>query len=68
MKNKQRVITPQIEKCHICGSFAKCIDWNYDMRYRVMCNNNHSTVGEYNSAHRAVCKWNNIQKTLDTGT
>jgi len=61
---KQKLITPEILPCAICGSAAKVIDWNYNMQYRVICNNNHTVTGSFITRHRAICKWNNIHKTM----
>ena len=58
----QPVKTPPIANCAKCGSQAKVIDWNFRMRYRVMCDNNHTSTGECNTANRAICRWNNAQK------
>lgn len=61
---KQPIFTPPIEKCAVCGAEAKCIDWNFNMRYRVMCDKNHIATGEFNTRHRAICRWNNEQKKV----
>ena len=58
---KQPIFTPKIQKCAVCGAEAKCIDWNFNMRYRVMCDKNHIATGEFNTKHRAICRWNNEQ-------
>ena len=65
MRNKSQVpITPSILSCARCGADGTPIDWNYRMRYRVMCGNNHTSTGECNTAHRAVCMWNNAQRRI----
>ncbi|WP_230688592.1 hypothetical protein, partial [Streptococcus pneumoniae] len=43
---------------------AKCIDWNFNMRYRVICDKNHIATGEFNTRHRDICRWNNEQKKV----
>lgn len=60
----QRIITPPVANCEVCGVKAMCLDWNYNFRYRVMCDNNHVATKECGSAHRAICRWNNAQKRL----
>lgn len=61
----QKVHTPAIIKCH-CGADAKCIDWDFNQRYQVLCDNNHSALGtgRCNTAHRAICRWNNAIKSM----
>ena len=58
---KQPIFTPEILPCKICGAKAEVLDWEFRMRYRVMCDNNHMIGGECNTVHRAVCRWNNKQ-------
>ena len=58
---KQIPKTPEIAKCAKCGADAQVIDWYYDMRYRVICDNNHTATGACNTIHRAIVKWNNKQ-------
>ncbi len=60
--SKQTPKTPEIAKCAKCGADAKCIDWDFDMRYRVFCDNNHIATGRCNTEHRAIMKWNNNQQ------
>jgi hypothetical protein len=60
----QKVTTPPIKNCVKCGTAAKCIDWNFKMRYRVMCDQNHICTGEFNTRHRAICRWNNAQDKI----
>lgn len=55
---KQVPITPAIKDC-ICGAKAVAVDWDFRDRYRVVCDNNHTFMGECNTRHRAICKWNN---------
>jgi hypothetical protein len=55
---KQKLITPPIMDC-ICMSKARLIDWEFRDRWRVMCDKNHTFTGEFNTRHRAVCRWNN---------
>jgi len=55
---KQKVITPPISTC-FCGSKAKVVDWNWNERYLVMCDNNHTLSKECGSHHKAICLWNN---------
>lgn len=57
----QPIFTPEIEKCW-CGAPARPIDWDFKMRYQVMCDNNHTLSKECNTKHRAICKWNNRVK------
>lgn len=62
---KQPIFTPPIQPCAICGAQAKTIDWNYNGRWVVMCDNNHThwhiDGGGCTSRHRAICRWNNKQ-------
>jgi len=60
----QKIKTPPIEPCAICGASAKSIDWYFRSRYRVICDNNHTATGEFNTVHRAICRWNNAQKKI----
>jgi hypothetical protein len=64
---KQKVFTPDILPCSICGSSAGVIDWNYNLLYKVYCDNNHSTNSGTGciTINRAVHKWNNKQKDLN---
>ena len=57
----QKIITPNIQNCSVGGAVAKCIDWDYNFQYQVMCENNHTSTGKCASRHRAICKWNNKQ-------
>ena len=59
---KQTPILPVILKCQ-CGASARVIDWNFSMKYKVMCDNNHSLFGENITVNRAIHKWNNFQLT-----
>jgi len=60
----QKIYTPAIKACAKCGAPAKVLDWNFNMRYRVMCDNNHTATGECNTQHRAICRWNNKQDKM----
>lgn len=60
----QLVTTPTTMKCAKCGALAHVIDWNYNMRYRVVCDKNHTATGKFNTVHIALCKWNNAQDKL----
>ncbi len=57
----QRVFTPPIADCAICGAKAMCIDWHFRGMWRVMCDNNHTATRECGTTHRAICRWNNAQ-------
>lgn len=57
----QIVKTPAILNCTKCGAKAVCIDWDFQDRWRVMCDNNHTETKECGSRHRAICRWNNKQ-------
>jgi hypothetical protein len=59
---KQKIKTPEIEKCARCGAQAQCIDWDFNMLYRVICDNNHVSTGKCFTVHKAICKWNTQQK------
>ena len=61
---KQRVITPPIADCAICGAKAMCIDWDFRFAYKVICDNNHVATRECGTVHRAICRWNNAQARL----
>ncbi len=56
---KQKVITPDIKPCPVCGSRAVALSWNFNFNYQVMCDKNHTLTKECGSRHRAICKWNN---------
>lgn len=58
----QKVVTPPIAPCAVCGAEADCIDWDFNMQYRVMCKNNHTSTGRLSTVHRAVCRWNSAQQ------
>jgi len=62
----QKIITPPIEICAICGEPASAFDWDYNLKYKVFCKNNHSATGRCNTRHRAVMLWNNAQKAKKT--
>ena len=59
---KQPIKTPPIAPCARCGADAKCIDWDFRDRWRVMCDNNHTSTKECGTRHRAICRWNNTQE------
>ena len=61
---KQPIKTPPIATCARCGADAKCIDWDFRDRWRVMCNNNHTSTNECATKHRAICIWNNAQTRM----
>ena len=61
---KQPIKTPPIATCARCGADAKCIDWDFRDRWRVMCNNNHTSTNECATKHRAICLWNNAQTRM----
>ena len=61
---KQPIKTPPIATCARCGADAKCIDWDFRDRWRVMCNNNHTSTNECATKHRAICVWNNAQTKM----
>ena len=61
---KQPIKTPPIATCARCGADAKCIDWDFRDRWRVMCNNNHTSTNECATNHRAICLWNNAQTKM----
>lgn len=63
----QKVVTPKIKECPICGAEAKALSWNFDFNYQVMCDNNHTLTKECGSRHRAVCKWNNKADKINKG-
>lgn len=65
---KQKVVTPPVENCAKCGAPACCIDWDFNMMYQVMCDNNHTATGKFNTFNRAVCKWNNAQHIYKEST
>jgi hypothetical protein len=60
----QKIKTPEIEKCAKCGSRASCIDWDFNMLYRVICDKNHVATGKCLTRHKAICKWNTQQKII----
>lgn len=60
----QKIHTPDIKVCAICGAKAIIIDWDYDCNYRVYCDNNHTATKNCGSVHRAICKWNNAQAKI----
>ena len=60
----QKITTPPIAKCAACGADAKCIDWDYDFGYRVICDNNHTATGKFITSHRAICRWNTAQRKV----
>ena len=55
---------PQIAACAKCGAEAKCIDWDFDNRWQVICDNNHTCTKKCGTTHRAICRWNNVQEKL----
>ena len=57
----QRPITPPIALCAKCGAKAECLDWDFNDRWQVICDNNHTSTKECGSRHRAICRWNNAQ-------
>jgi len=59
--SNQVVKIPRILNCTICNAPASVIDWNYNMKYKVMCDNNHSLKGECCTINRAIRRWNNEQ-------
>lgn len=61
---RQRPITPKTKNYARCDAPAHVIDWDYNMRYQVMCDKNHTATGKFNTVHRAICKWNNTQNKL----
>lgn len=63
---KQKVITPPVLNCSICGSPARVIDWDYNMLYKVYCDKNHTTNAGKGciTVNRSVHKWNNKQIKL----
>lgn len=60
----QKIITPSISNCAICGAVAKVLSWDFDFNYKVICDNNHTSPQECGSRHRAICRWNNKQIKL----
>ena len=60
----QLVKLPTITKCH-CGATARVIDWNYNLMYKVYCDNNHSLPGKNITVNRAIHKWNNAINKAD---
>jgi hypothetical protein len=62
----QQIKTPSVAPCTRCGAEARCIDWHYNGKYKVWCDNNHTSTKECGSWHRAVCLWNNAQTKLLT--
>lgn len=58
---RQKVKTPDIATCAICGAKATALDWDYRDMWRVMCDNNHTATKECGTKHRAVCRWNAAQ-------
>lgn len=49
----------EIFNCIKCGAPAKCLDWDFNMRYQVMCDNNHTLgAGKFNEWSDAVSHWN----------
>jgi hypothetical protein len=64
----QQIKTPPIASCARCGAKAMCIDWNFDGKHRVWCDNNHVSTKECGSRHRAICLWNNAQIKLQPST
>ncbi len=54
----QPIKTPPVSDCW-CGKPAQAYDWNFNSRWKVICEDGHSFNGECNSRHRAVCRWNN---------
>ena len=58
---KQPIFTPEIMPCKLCGAKAMVLDWDFNERYQVWCDNNHTVGGKCNTAHRAICRWNNKQ-------
>ena len=58
MAHVQKVITPYTSKCH-CGLPAHAIDWDFNDKWAVMCDNNHTMTKPCGTKHRAICLWNN---------
>ena len=54
----QTIYTPPILDCW-CGAKALVLDEDFNMQYRVMCNNNHILTKQCNTVNRAVWRWNN---------
>jgi hypothetical protein len=54
---------PDVMKCAVCGRNARCVDWDFNFEYRVMCDGvcGNYMVGTNIHANRAICKWNNQQ-------
>jgi len=62
--SSQKAVTPKVSDCYKCGKKARAIDWDFNDRWQVMCDGNHTATGKCNSPHRAICKWNNKQEAL----
>lgn len=62
---EQDIVTPKTRNCTKCGADAHTIDWDYNDRWQVMCDNNHTATGKFNTKHRSICKWNNAQDKLE---
>ena len=60
---RQPIFTPPISNC-ICGRTASVIDWDFNERWRVMCDGTcrwqFHYLGRNSTRHRAICKWNNL--------
>lgn len=54
----QTVQLPIIKDCW-CGAKAICLDWDYRMAYKVICDNNHTLTKECGTKNRAIHRWNN---------
>ncbi len=61
---RQKPKTPELSRCW-CGADVMTLEGE-QMSYYVICDNNHTMTGQFNSFHRAACVWNNrIKKRLE---
>ena len=65
---KQKVITPEIANCARCGAKAVVLDWDFRNKWRVYCDNTHTSTKQCGTAHRAICRWNNAQARFAAAT